>query len=126
MNTDDYRKECLRLLGDETYYALIPRDPTPKLQTQIRVMISEASNNEWITPKEASFLDATNPDIYMHPSAAASDGCSEVWPTCVDCTNEEHKAPAVTRPDLTTPRNPDFLKAKMGSWLRCKRPEAEM
>ncbi|KAJ1204986.1 hypothetical protein NDU88_000421 [Pleurodeles waltl] len=40
MNTDDYRKECLRLLGDETYYALIPRDPTPKLQTQIRKNIS--------------------------------------------------------------------------------------
>ncbi|KAJ1143752.1 hypothetical protein NDU88_010057 [Pleurodeles waltl] len=36
MNTKDYRQECLRLLGDSTYYAHIDRDPTGCLQTEIR------------------------------------------------------------------------------------------
>ncbi|KAJ1152451.1 hypothetical protein NDU88_005226 [Pleurodeles waltl] len=43
MNTDDYRQECLRLLGDSTYYAHIDRDPTGCLQTEIRDAVVEGA-----------------------------------------------------------------------------------
>ncbi|XP_069083443.1 zinc finger protein 91-like [Pleurodeles waltl] len=63
MNTVDYRHECLRLLSDDTYYAKITRDPTPRLQSQIKSMILEATNNAWISPKEAAFLDTLHPKV---------------------------------------------------------------
>ncbi|KAJ1113898.1 hypothetical protein NDU88_002138 [Pleurodeles waltl] len=59
--TDPELPECLRLLGDSTYYAQIDHDPTARLQIEIRGMIEEACGNSWISQKEAEFLDTVNP-----------------------------------------------------------------
>ncbi|KAJ1206234.1 hypothetical protein NDU88_001643 [Pleurodeles waltl] len=70
MNTEDYRQEYLRLLGDSTYYAQIDQDPTARLQVEIRGMIEEAYGNTWISQKEAEFLDAEDtrtPYFYCLP-----------------------------------------------------------
>ncbi|KAJ1140409.1 hypothetical protein NDU88_006762 [Pleurodeles waltl] len=45
MNTEDYRQECLRLLGDSTYYAHVDQDLTGPLQTEIRRLIGKETQS---------------------------------------------------------------------------------
>ncbi|KAJ1149450.1 hypothetical protein NDU88_002260 [Pleurodeles waltl] len=63
MDSTDYGQECMRFLGDATYYAPITMDPSERLQTQIRSLIEEARTNMWISRKEAEFLETTHPRI---------------------------------------------------------------
>ena len=62
-NTEDYRRECLRLLADTRNYKLLKSDPSPELRITITSMVEQAVSNRWITKKEGAFLITKQPRI---------------------------------------------------------------
>ena len=62
-STTEYRKECLRLLGEEKHYRRLQEDPTPQLQNVIKNMTEEAEVCGWISKNEADYLVNTEPSI---------------------------------------------------------------
>ncbi|KAJ1152570.1 hypothetical protein NDU88_005345 [Pleurodeles waltl] len=49
--TDNYRNECLRLLGDARNYEKLQEDPTGFLQKKISSMVEQALAHNWISQK---------------------------------------------------------------------------
>ncbi|KAJ1113104.1 hypothetical protein NDU88_001359 [Pleurodeles waltl] len=75
---DNYRNECLRLLGDTSNYERLQEDPTIFLKNKIRSMVEQALAHNWISQKESDFLMNKNPltqyfytipKIHKHPKA---------------------------------------------------------
>ncbi|KAJ1145913.1 hypothetical protein NDU88_012196 [Pleurodeles waltl] len=59
--TDNYRNECLRLLGDARNYVKLQEDPTSFLQNKISNMVEQALAHNWISQKEGDFMINKNP-----------------------------------------------------------------
>ncbi|KAJ1198834.1 hypothetical protein NDU88_002673 [Pleurodeles waltl] len=59
--TENYRNECLRLLGGAWNYEKLQEDPTSFLQKKIGSMVEQALAHDWIYQKEGDFLINENP-----------------------------------------------------------------